>query len=483
MTKCPQCGRPTAEGAFCERCGAELPVAPAGVSEARASQGRDCGADAATFGSAATCCEERPAAEACAARSAAEEAMLARQRGEPTLEIDRLCPLFENMTGTLRFRFNPKGGGDCVENVVITFSNDDCAKRPVQRIRRAVQAQEFPVQFPPQAAGMQSWRVTVEYASSRRKHELTGDFQVIVRPVESRKRGSDNFNIKIETNVGNVSQASDVTVNQRGAEGLANLIAATDPFEEMSRVFLSDKRQWANIPFSDDNKVVDLPPMPARAQTNHIAVTLGSKRFHFFANRTVKFGRTKETNDIALRPAPAATEAETAPYRMVSREHCLFEHAGANVLLTDGRRDERGVLQPSTHGTFWNDERIGAAAALPPGTRGIVSFGGPHRGERVSMDLTVCEPAKACATCPHANIHWCGEGKRPTLMLSRRDGLSETFVALWSCFWLGAADPSFEGVVIFRKDGAFAYRCEDGRSGWLVPGTSVQTDFGPATVN
>jgi len=80
--------------------------------------------------------------------------------------------------------------------------------------------------------------------------------------------------IKIETNIGNVGNASDVTVNQRGAEGFANLIAATDPFEEMNRVFMSDKRQWTSIPFSDDNKVVDLPSTPANAQTEHVVLDI-----------------------------------------------------------------------------------------------------------------------------------------------------------------------------------------------------------------
>ena len=494
MITCPKCGRLTPEGAFCSRCGAELaPVAPSAPPVAAAAYDPD---DEPTLPSAArpefhrselqsriVMNEGIRTAEERIQRSTAEEEMLSKQRGEPMLEVDRLCPLFENLNSTLRFRFNPRGGGDPVENVIITFSNCDCAKKPVQRIRRANQIQEFPVQFPPQGAGMQSWNVTVEYVSARRKHELTGDFQVIVKPVESRKRGSDNFNIKIETNIGDVSQASDVTVNQRGAEGLAGLIAATDPFEEMSRVYMSDKRQWTLIPFSDDNKVVDLPPMPANAQSEHIVLDVGSKRFHFFANRTIKFGRKKEMNDIALRPAPGANEMELLPYRKVSREHCFFEHSGTKVLLADGGRNPLGVIQPSSGGTFWNNEQVRSPIELPVGTTGIVSFGGIHYGDNLSLDLKVCEPAKACSTCPHANIRWCGEGQRPSLMLSRRDGLPEKFVGLWSCFWLGEADPSFDGVIIFRKDGAFAYRRDDGRSGWLVPGTTIQTDFGMASIN
>ena len=61
-------------------------------------------------------------------------------------------------------------------------------------------------------------------------------------------------------------------------------------------------------------------------------------------------------------------------------------------------------------------------------------------------------------------------------MLTRRDGFAERYVALWSCFSLEEADPSFEGVVIFRKDGGFAWR-RGRRCGWLVPGETIDTDF------
>ena len=55
---------------------------------------------------------------------------------------------------------------------------------------------------------------------------------------------------------------------------------------------------------------------------------------------------------------------------------------------------------------------------------------------------------------------------------------------MWSCFDLGEVDPSLASVVVFRQDGGFAYyRLGDGKSGWLVPGTTMRTDFGPLTVS
>ena len=494
MVTCPKCGRSTAEGAFCERCGAELPVperqsAPKpSVPQFSAGFGADSDdtptirSERHAFGSMerafASIDDRLREVDERIDRETSDEALLAKQRGEPTIEYDRQCVLFENLTGIIRFRFDPLGGGERVENVVITFSNPDCAKQLVQRFRHSDRLQEFSVQFPPQAAGLQSWEARLEYLSTRRKHELVGQFQVFVKPVESRKRGLDNFNINITTNIGDVGHASDVTVNQRGAEGLADIIASADPYAEMSRIMASGRRDWVPIPLSDDNEVVSLPPMPAGARTERVILDFGNGRhMHLFAGRTVSFGRSREMNDFFLRPPQGADETELMPYRKTSRRHCFFEHSGESVRITDGGLEPNGVVQPSSGGTYWNDDPIRGSLDLPIGTAGVVSFGAPACAGGLSMELKVCRAAKACATCPHSNIHWCGEGKRPSLMLTRRDRLPEKFIAVWSCFWMGDADPSLDGVVIFRKDGAFAFR-DTYRSGWIVPGSEIQTDYG-----
>ena len=522
MITCPRCGRSTAEGAFCERCGAELPVperqsapkpsVPSGggtplppdmvfprggaVSAPQFRAGFDTVSDDTpttrsewhAFGAMerafASIDERLREVDERIDHETSDETLLRKQRGEPTLERDDLCTLFENMNGILRFRFDPMGGGERVENVTLTFSNCDCQKTPVQRIRHADRPQEFPVQFPPQAAGLQSWEVRIEYYSSRRKHELVGQFQVFVRPVESHKR---DISIRLgDVNVGNVDRASDVRINQRGVEELADLIEESDPFRKMELIAMSRDRAWVPVPLSDDSVVVSLPPQPAGARTERVTLDFGNGRhMHLFAGRTIRFGKTRELNDFVLRPGrpiDECSEDELIPYKMVSRRHCFFEHSGEHMTITDGSREANGVVQPSSNGTFWNDDPIRDPLELPVGTTGIVSFGRPACAGGLSMELRICGASKACATCPHSNIHWCGEGKRPSLMLTRRDGLPEKYIAVWSCFWLGDADPSLDGVVIFRKDGAFAFR-DTYRSGWIVPGTEIPTDYGSVKVS
>lgn len=416
-------------------------------------------------------------------RETSEAAITAGQGGEPTIEYDKFCMLCEHMNGNIRLRFNPRSGGRVLENVTFAFANGYGQKLPPYSVRRIDRPMQFPIQFPPQEAGPQAWEIRIEYWADCRKRELSGRFEVYVGPVESRKRGLDNFNISINTNIGNVSQASDVTVNQRGVEQFASFIKENDVIGEMNRRAASGRREWTFIPLYNDSTFVDLPPMPANARTDSIVLDIGGRLIHFFSNRMVKFGRKRECNDVVIRPPVTMNESQVAPYRRISREHCFFEHSGANVLISDGSRSPTGVLQPSSAGTFWNNRQVTSPIEVPTGTTGVISFGGVAYGDAFRMELKACDSAKACAACSIVDVGWSGDGRRPCLMLSRMDGVAEKFVGLWSCFWLGEADPSFEGYVVFRKDGAFAFCNVGGKTGWLVPGTTIHTDFATMTVN
>lgn len=465
-TTCPTCGRLTPEGAFCEKCGAAM-----SAPQARPPEG----------GSAQDAEPSIVAAESRIEKETSDAAIAAREGKEPVLEYDRYSMLCERMNGSLRFRFSPSGA--VLENVSFTFSNGSGVRLSVGPFRRVSSPMPFPVQFPPQEAGMQAWEVKVGYRFGGRRRELAGRFEVYVHPVESRKRALDNFNISISTNIGNVSQASDVSVNQRGVDEFAKIISANDVIGEMNRRVVSEKRDWAAIQLFDDSRFSDLPPMPANARVDRLTLGFGGRLVHLFAGRTIRFGRKRELSDFVLRPPEWLGEAERTPYLRVSREHCLFEHSGPTVLISDGSRSPSGVIKPSSAGTYFNGARIVKPVAVPSGASGVVSFGGGLDSGALSMELKACDSAAACAACPVAERSWSGDGSRPCLVLSRTDGVAEKFVGLWSCFSLGDADPSFAGYVIFRKDGAFAYACEDGRTGWLVPGGDLRTDFGNIHIN
>lgn len=518
------------EGSFCERCGSPLPkqCAPADVAgiPERAAQvypPRDAYESAPTVqaqrapiftppSSAAPFRPQSPSAPVQPQSYAAsfpgqqyaspyqpEPPAMARQQAyapyepmtpapsafddsQPALEVDMLCVLFEKLPGLMRFNFNPRNSRDGLQNIRFLFENqltgERVVTRPIRHLNRPVQ---IPVSFPAQEAGALAWNVTVEYECRARRRVLEGAVQMVVVHPKEPQRAAENLAINI-TNTINNGNASDVHVSQRALEDLVKLSQSENPSDELRRIVSGGARAWSTVELFDADELELFPPMPPEARTDRVTLDLGVHRVTFFAGRTVTFGRMHEINDIVLRPPSDASEDESIPYRKISRAHCHFEHRGETVVLCDGSRDQNRIVKPSMGGTYWNDRCISGFVKLSQGESGVVSFAGPCSTGAISMNVTACAPSSDCRNCPYVNKTWCGDGARPSLMLKRRDGFPEMFVAVWSCFSLENADPSLKGVVIFRKDGGFAWR-KGRRCGWIVPGTKQHTDFGVVTVS
>ena len=388
--------------------------------------------------------------------------------------MDTFCILFEGLPGFLRFRLNP---GTTAENVSISLENPLTGVQASSRTVPYLQGlREITVPLPGQDAGAFVWYLTLTYEAAGRKRRLEGEVpMLVVRPREAQK-AADQLTVTITNNINN-GNASDVHVSQQAVEELSKLAQAENPFEELRRIVLGGQRVWTAVPLDAGGATPTLPAQPPAAVCERIALDLGTNRIRFFAGRMVKLGRRRETNDIALRPPEGLPDE---PYRAMSKAQCCFEHHGDRAVVYDGQFDAARVRKPSSNGTYWDGAKIESEHLLAAGDEGVLSFAGAGR-DAVSLTVRACRPVRACATCPHASRTWCGEGRRPALMMTRRDGICERFVALWSCFPLEEADPSFEGVVIFRKDGGFAWR-RGRRCGWLVPGETLETDFGQVAV-
>lgn len=467
--QCPKCGRSTAPGKFCERCGAPLTdgAPPRGPVEPVRPAARP--PQSAQVPTPAVVPPPQPP-------SSRIERPVVDARPRPSLEIDSFCILFEGLPGFLRFRFNP---GTTAENVSIALENPLSGVRAQSRNVVYLQgAREINVPLPAQEAGAFVWYIAVSYEAAGRKHRLEGEVQMlVVRPREAQK-AADQLTVTITNNINN-GNASDVHVSQQAVEELAHLAQAENPFEELRRVVLGGQRVWSAVPVDLGGAMPTLPVQPLAAVRESMTLDLGTERLHFFANRLVRLGRKREMNDIVLRPPEGVSDE---PYRAVSRAQCHFGHRGDRVVICDGQLDDAHILRQSSYGTYWNDSRALSEVVLAAGESGVLSLSGTSGSGAVSLDAKACRPIRACATCPHANRTWCGDGRRPALMLTRRDGMAERFIALWSCFPLDEADPSFEGVVIFRKDGGFAWR-RGMRCGWLVPGETINTDFGQIKIS
>jgi len=473
MMTCPKCGRNTVPGRFCERCGAPLPddtpptepfVSVKPVAKPQPEQ---------TPPSAPVPPLVSPSVPP---PQRIERSVVDAMPNHPSLEIDSFCVLFENLPGFLRFRFN---SGATAENVVLSLENPlTGVKAQSRNVAYLQRSREINVPVPAQEAGAFVWYVTVSYEAGGRKHRLEGEVQMlVVRPREAQK-AADQLTVTITNNIHN-GNASDVHVSQRAVEELAHLAQSENPFEELRRIVLGGQRVWSAVSIDLSGAMPTLPVQPAASVCERITLDFGTVKLHFFANRMVRIGRRREVSDIVLRPPEGGSDE---PYKAVSRAQCYLGHKGESVVVCDGQIDDSHVARPSSYGTFWNDERLLSDLTLAPGASGVLSFAGCASTGAVALNAKVCRPIRACATCPHANRTWCGDGRRPTLMLTRRDGVAERFVALWSCFPLEEADPSFEGVVIFRKEGGFAWR-RGRRCGWLVPGETINTDFGQIEIS
>ncbi len=502
---CPNCGKKVEHGRFCEKCGnpfaAESDTGNDRSSECRSSFGEE-PTRGGSVNSGQSDFSQMPILHQGDCFSNVHEGLKKSQsaggniafpqtenatslffsdQSGPELMVDQLCVQFENLSGIVRFLFNPGNARDGLENIVFKFENqltgESVSSRMLPFLNRSW---EFSLPFPAQRAGATVWSVTGLYEISGVRHQIVGDMQMVVIQPREAQTIADNLCINISNNINN-GNASDVHVSQRALEDLTKLASAENPFDELRRIISGRTRSWCGLPLIDSNTSGQMPPMPPRAKTERITLDFGTHRVTFLGGRTIRFGRNRDVNDISLRPAASATEDQKRPYCMISRAHCHFEHQGQSVVICDGQRDERQVLVASSGGTFWNGVRIDGSIRLNAGDRGVVSFAGSYNGA-ISLDVKVCKSAGDCSSCPHAGRQWCGDGLRSSLMLTRRDGIPEKFIAVWSCFRLEEADPSFNGVLIFRKDGAFAWR-KGRKCGWIIPGTSQQTDFGTVTVN
>lgn len=463
---CPACGQFTAPGKFCERCG--KPIQHVQTGDAPKTENVEKGGAS----------PQRRTEQSPYLPPVREITPLSAAGTDipPILEIDSLCLLFENLPGILRFRFDPRA---TAENVSIALENSITGTTAKSHGIVYLQGiREINVPIPAQPAGLFLWHLALSYEAAGRKHRFEGDVQVLVARPQEAQKVAGQLSVTITNNIHN-GNASDIHISQRAADELARLGRAENPFDELRRIVLGANRAWVPVAIDLAGGMPVLPVQPGAAVRETLTLDIGTAKLHFFSGRTIRLGRKRETNEISLRPPDGVSDMA---YRAVSRAQCHFGHAGDRVVVYDGQMDDSRVVRPSSYGTYWNDRRIGSSVELSAGETGVLSLSGAASSGSVALDAKACRPMRACATCPHANRTWCGDGRRPALMLTRRDGVSERFVALWSCFPMEEADPSFEGVVIFRKDGGFAWR-RGRRCGWLVPGETLDTDFGQVKVS
>ncbi len=225
-----------------------------------------------------------------------------------------------------------------------------------------------------------------------------------------------------------------------------------------------------------------------------ITLNVEGRMIHLVARNRILLGRSR-SNTIVVRPGTLGNARERFDTRKVSRMHCYFDCDGGRVMLHDGSVDDRGGRIASTRGTYFDCARGAAAWGVlhVEGAADITDFigddgadvflGGMPGDDVFSFGIRAFMPCDFCRSCDVGpKPEWCGGGCRPCLRIVSNDGPRETFVALWSCFNLGNADPGLEGIWIKRADGGFAWSSPQHHVGRLVPGMSLNSAYGPVAV-
>jgi len=512
MITCPHCKRKTHEGQHCEKCGGVL-VAAAGATTRAFDEmptTRDPIADtpfsdnptilakpvsrpafdANSFGSrlddridaeTQKIDEKIERATMGAGAASAGSAPRSGSTDRIALYVDRLSILYENIIGSVRFRLAVPHG-TVLRDVTLKFTNKLLATLFEEQYAQVDAAtDQLPVGFPKMEAGSYVWKVELSFVRDRMRHVMTSSFELLVLRPENSRAIAEQLVFNIHNDI-KAEGAADVHVSNRIADELKGVLnRGEDPFRVLQRVVCGRDRAWCQMKLYDVEDRSKLPPCPQAAKTDCLKLNFGYRIIRLCANRMVSFGRNRD-RDFIVRPAENCSEEDKIPYHSMSRRQCFFEHDGDRIVIHDGQRLSVAATEPSSFGTFVDNRNIGECgmASLSVGESSILSFGGISYDNVVSLDARACSPEFACAKCPYADKQWCGAG-RPSLVLSRRDGISETFVCLWSCLHLGEIDRSFDGVVIFRKEGAFAW-FRGSECGWLVPGMSLETDYGTVEV-
>ena len=282
-----------------------------------------------------------------------------------------------------------------------------------------------------------------------------------------------------QTCIGNVAQASDVKILHKSDDGmreaLEGITCGENPMSAIDLMSRAGDRTYRKVPMksmSGDG----LGEAPAEAKGKEIELCIGYERIQIFADDIVCIGHSVDNvrySDIVI-DAPNA--AESLQYDRISRIHCMIRHYGPKVEICDGRLDGNGGIVPSANGTIMNSERL-QPYSVQRLCDGELRLGTSDSAVRLGVKTVAFPKCRNCRI-PKGERIGCSGGERPSVVISRFDGMNVKYVALWSCFDLGNINPDYEGIVIFHYNGAFGWR-RGKKVGWLTTGEN----FGSSQIN
>jgi hypothetical protein len=509
LVECATCGKKTAEGLFCEKCGADLVVAAGSVDPGPSSEAlvREASAPPVSCSDAGLkpsypLDEQSTGMETLGTESTPNvlRKELPRQSRPPVqpappvpkqnscrylnVDHDKSRVFVVGQTMNFRFALTPlvEGLSDVFVAVIFEGRGRKVEVKRLGWIPNEGERRELRnINFAAPEAGSLGFSFYFGFKKDDTDFVFEADGEHKVWP--ERARAADVVR-NLEINIKNSGHASDFNLSGireqlRPEESLADVIDRLHrlpPVWSGLRLYGSTWRPPRSRKRREGGHLVPValetnPPPPARI--SRLTLKTDGRVVHLITGDTIRLGKNRQ-NDVVTRLFENGKA--TGPINSkISRHHCVIERQGKSCYLVD-RGDYPGEgSRPSAYGAFLDGQRVPVRGRkeLEPGKHVTMTMAGS------SLDIPGVFGLELEAwTCGSAMRRYCRrdcESKQTAaLVMRRRDRVPETYVALWECFSLGEGDPDFDGLVIWREDNAYAYATAESE-GWLHPGMTIPT--------
>jgi pSer/pThr/pTyr-binding forkhead associated (FHA) protein len=486
LVKCGICGRKTEEGIFCEKCGAELSeVKPADGDLGSEKKGEATVLDLSPF---------TDGLETLDSDSTIDIAPPPTPTPKPPEPRFCTCPLFNvehdqnrvfvvGQTMNFRFALTPLAEGLSDVFVAVVFEGRGRkveVKRlgwiPCQGERRELKN----INFDAPEAGSLGFSFYFGFTHNGEEVVFEADGEHKVWPSHARARDVVH---NLEINIQNSGHATDFNLS-----GIKDQLASEETLEEVIDRLHRIPPLWSGLPLYASTwrpprqcrqETTTLVPVslwgaaPSAAKVDRLTLRIGGRRLHLLSDEVIRMGKNRN-NDIVTRlykngQAPRDLNSK------ISRYHCVIEREGKHCYLADRGVHPGEGSHASAFGVFLDGDRISpnGRSKLDTRHRSTITLAGADARNpgifALEAEVWSCSSAMR-RICKRT----CESRKVSSLILRRRDALPETYIALWECFALGAADPDFDGIIVWREDQGFGYATADAE-GWLEPGLTIQT--------
>ncbi len=376
----------------------------------------------------------------------------AAERGECPVELEGVVPDAFVVGTNLSMRFRVFGRGGSYPEIVLKLCKDDdiLAESPRKPVRSDSWT-NFSINYCPREDGRISVRLVLTFEGSDGETYESDDFDVTVYPKNLEDAQSVAVTINNEYRDINVDRAGEARFGNTTAD-IAKAIEAARPGEKVAQILdrCSRNQEFRRYPLR-----------AARLPSRLTLLDSDGFELHVFSDESLSFGRSRQGNDVVLRVFGSDRQVDNNLSCAISKTHFrIARHGIQYIKIRDGgleRDNKNHVIRgsrniPSTLGTLIDGKAIekGGTANLGAGDCCEIGVAPVNGAPVLILDASV-------GRCPEGHRSVCGCSCPPaapaSLLIRRRDGVQEAYLAVWQCAHLGEVFPELDGYYL-HWDGA-----------------------------